>query len=300
MPYARTADLPAPVRGALPEAAQSIWRRAFNSAAAQYGEDDEGRLASIAWGAVKNAGYEKDGDEWRLAKAESYKPTSAMAANAKRALEVRASKPPSQRGMTSVGIARARQLMNREALSEDTVRRMKAYFDRHAVDKEGETWDEQGKGWQAWNAWGGDEGRSWAVAIVRRLDRTEKALEVTKLDEDQRLVFGWASVVEHEDGTPLEDLQGDVIAVAELEKAAYRFVLESRKAGEMHERTEGIGRLVESFVVTPEKASALGMAKRSGWWVGFKVDDDETWARVKKGDYRMFSIGGRALRDKAD
>ena len=31
----------------------------------------------------------------------------------------------------------------------DTVRRMKAFFDRHEVDKKGSTWDEQGKGWQA-------------------------------------------------------------------------------------------------------------------------------------------------------
>jgi cation transport regulator ChaB len=299
MPYARTADIPKPVRDALPVDAQRVWMRAFNSAASTYGERDEGRLASIAWGAVRNAGWSKEGESW-VKKAEGYKPSAAMADNAKRALEVRASKPPSQRGMTSVGIARARQLINRETLSEDTVRRMKAYFDRHEVDKQGETWDEQGKGWQAWNAWGGDEGRSWANAIVRRLDRAEKALEVAKLDEDQRLVFGWASVIENEDGTPLEDLQGDIIAADELEKAAYRFVLDSRKAGEMHERTEGIGRLVESFVVTPEKADALGLAKRSGWWVGFKIDDDSTWAEVKKGNFRMFSIGGKAVREKAD
>jgi len=271
-------------------------RRAFNAAATQYGEGDEGRLASIAWGAVKNAGYEKQGDAW-VKKADGYKPTAAMAANAKRAMEVRAEKPPSQRGMTSVGIARARQLMNRETLSEDTVRRMKAYFDRHEVDKQGETWNEQGKGWQAWNGWGGDEGKAWASAIVRRLDRAEKALDIAKVDEDQRLVFGWASVVETEDGSPLEDLQGDVIAPDELESAAYRFVLDSRKAGEMHERTEGIGRLVESFVLTAEKADALGISKRSGWWVGFKIDDDETWAKVKKGDFRMFSIGGKARRE---
>ena len=45
-----------------------------------------------------------------MEKAETYKPTGAMAANARRALEVRAEKPPSQRGMTSAGIARARQL----------------------------------------------------------------------------------------------------------------------------------------------------------------------------------------------
>jgi capsid protein len=104
----------------------------------------------------------------------SYVPNAAMVANAKRALEVRQNKPPSQRGMTSVGIARARDISNRKSLSEDTVRRMKAYFDRHQVDKQGETWDEQGKGWQAWNGWGGDAGQTWANAIVERLNNRQE------------------------------------------------------------------------------------------------------------------------------
>jgi hypothetical protein len=101
----------------------------------------------------------------------SYIPTNAMADNARRALDVREKKPASQRGMTSVGIARARDLINRRPMSEDTVRRMKAFFDRHEVDKQGETWDEQGKGWQAWQGWGGDAGYSWATAIVERLNK---------------------------------------------------------------------------------------------------------------------------------
>jgi hypothetical protein len=104
----------------------------------------------------------------------SYVPNAAMVANAKRALEVRQNKPPSQRGMTSVGIARARDITNRKSLSEDTVRRMKAYFDRHEIDKQGETWDEQGKGWQAWNGWGGDAGQTWANAIVERLNKRQE------------------------------------------------------------------------------------------------------------------------------
>jgi hypothetical protein len=101
----------------------------------------------------------------------SYVPTNAMADNARRALDVREKKPMSQRGMTSVGIARARDLINKRPMSEDTVRRMKAFFDRHEADKQGETWSEQGKGWQAWNGWGGDEGYSWATAIVERLNK---------------------------------------------------------------------------------------------------------------------------------
>ena len=94
-----------------------------------------------------------------------------MADNARRALEIREKKPMSQRGMTSVGIARARDLMNKRPMSEDTVRRMKAFFDRHEIDKQGDTWDEQGKGWQAWYGWGGDAGYSWSTAIVERLNK---------------------------------------------------------------------------------------------------------------------------------
>jgi len=54
------------------------------------------------------------------------------------------------------------------------VRRMKAYFDRHEADKQGETWDQQGKGWQAWNGWGGDAGQTWANAIVERLNKRQE------------------------------------------------------------------------------------------------------------------------------
>lgn len=104
----------------------------------------------------------------------SYVPNDRMAANARRALEVRASKPPSQRGMTAVGLARARDIQNKKQLSEETVRRMKAYFDRHEVDKQGSTWNDQGKGWQAWQGWGGDAGRSWANAIVERLNKKQQ------------------------------------------------------------------------------------------------------------------------------
>jgi hypothetical protein len=112
---------------------------------------------------------------------DGYVPNDSMAANAKRALDVRESKPASERGMTAVGLARARDIINKRSLSADTVRRMKAYFDRHEVDKQGATWDEQGKGWQAWNGWGGDAGRTWANAIVERLNRKENADETPKV-----------------------------------------------------------------------------------------------------------------------
>jgi lambda family phage portal protein len=96
---------------------------------------------------------------------------------AKRALDVREGKPASQRGMTPVGIARARDLMNGVKFSPDSARRMKAFFDRHEVDKKGATWGEQGKGWQAWNGWGGDAGYAWARKVVGQMEARDKKTE---------------------------------------------------------------------------------------------------------------------------
>lgn len=122
----------------------------------------------------------------------------------------------------------------------------------------------------------------------------EFSVEVTKLDEEQKLVFGWLSVIE-ENGEEIVDLQGHVIDEATLEAAAYDMVLNGCDAGEMHERI-GIGAgLVECMVFTKAKQEALGIdLAKVGLWVGFKVDD-EAFAKVKSGDLRAFSLGGVAV-----
>lgn len=124
---------------------------------------------------------------------------------------------------------------------------------------------------------------------------------ILKSDGDQRLVFGWANVSVTVDGKQVEDLEGDVIDPEELEKAAYAYVLDFRDAGELHD--QGLrkkARLVESCVFTPDKLTAMGIPDGTvplGWWVGFYVDDDETWEKIKNGTYTMFSIEGRGERE---
>jgi len=48
------------------------------------------------------------------------------------------------------------------------LRRMVSFFARHEVDKSGEGWGVDSKGYQAWLGWGGDPGRAWARRILRR------------------------------------------------------------------------------------------------------------------------------------
>jgi cation transport regulator len=54
MPYASNAELPEPVRKALPRHAQDIYRAAFNDAYEHYGPKREEVAHRIAWGAVKH------------------------------------------------------------------------------------------------------------------------------------------------------------------------------------------------------------------------------------------------------
>ncbi len=96
----------------------------------------------------------------------SFVPPIEVQANARRALEVRAEKPPSERGMLEEGISRARDLSNGRGITLDTIKRMNSFFARHEVDKAGSTWKTYGKGWQAWMGWGGDAGRRWARRIL--------------------------------------------------------------------------------------------------------------------------------------
>lgn len=128
--------------------------------------------------------------KYTLALPEKYKgidfyPPQGARDNAKRALKVRAEKSPSNRGMTPVGIARARDLINGRPMSPDTIKRMVAYFTRHEVDKQGETWEEYGKGRQAWDGWGGDEGYTWAKKVLRQMESADE--KVNSLKEEVEL-----------------------------------------------------------------------------------------------------------------
>lgn len=127
------------------------------------------------------------------------------------------------------------------------------------------------------------------------------SVHIAKTIPSERLVVGWASIV-RQNGQDVIDEQGDIIPPEVLEKAAIDFSLYVRKAGEQHQRLEGIGRLVWSLVTTDEMVKALFPAAHAGaipvgWIVGFKIDDENTWAKVQNGELSAFSIGGTGVRE---
>lgn len=98
-------------------------------------------------------------------------PTDAMATEAQRGLNWRRE---FKRGGTEVGVARANQLIKKENLSTDTVKRMFSYFSRHEVDKQGKGFKKGSEGYPsagriAWALWGGDAGFGWSRKVRNQI-----------------------------------------------------------------------------------------------------------------------------------
>jgi len=115
-------------------------------------------------------------------------PTDAMREEARRGLEWRREYG---RGGTAVGVARARDIARRANLSDDTIRRMNSYFARHEVDKKGQGFSPGEPGYPsagriAWALWGGDPGKRWAAAWVRRKEsqnqQTQNTMKILSIE----------------------------------------------------------------------------------------------------------------------
>ena len=130
-------------------------------------------------------------------------------------------------------------------------------------------------------------------------DMTKANIEgkILKTDDEQTLVYGWASVVT-EKGEAVVDRQGDVIEADTLVKAVNEFMEHVRVGKAMHTGDQ-VGVVVHSLPITKEIGDSLGIqSDREGWVVAYKVFDDDVWAMVKSGELAAFSIGGRAIKEE--
>jgi Putative phage serine protease XkdF len=137
-------------------------------------------------------------------------------------------------------------------------------------------------------------------ARLRLVETARREDGIVKIDVDKRLVGGWAYVAKRRDGSQVIDWSGDVVSDAgNLEDAAYQFVEKSRNGDVDHSRVP-VATLVESMVFTPDKLEKIGVPEgvlpAAGWWTTFRVNDEATWQRVKRGELKAFSVGGKGQR----
>jgi hypothetical protein len=110
------------------------------------------------------------------------------------------------RGGTAVGVARARDLSNGKDISPDTAKRMKSYFSRHEVDKQGKGFSPGEEGYPsagliAWKLWGGDSGMAFSNKLVKQIDSADEKAErmvrkVNTYADKNRLVMRFVEIRE--------------------------------------------------------------------------------------------------------
>lgn len=126
----------------------------------------------------------------------------------------------------------------------------------------------------------------------------EISADIVKASEEQRVVYGWASVISMS-GEPYYDTQGHAISVEVMEKMANEFMSDVRVAKTMHDGGQ-VGEIIHSLPLSSELAKSLGIdSPIEGWIIGVKVHSEEVWKAIKAGSLKAFSIGGMARMEDA-
>ena len=115
-------------------------------------------------------------------------------------------------------------------------------------------------------------------------------VSIFKADEERRLVYG----VIAESG--MVDAQGDVMDAQTIEDMAHNFMMRFRRFDERHNWMQVEAMPVESWVFKEDVTLFGQLIKAVSWVIGAKVFDDGIWQKVRSGEYRAFSIGGKGVR----
>jgi len=111
----------------------------------------------------------------------SFRPPASVRAAARRGLQWReefgrGGLTPSEAAEQGIGsgITRARGLASGAPLEVEQIKRIAAYFSRHAKDQYAKGFDDvtnPSNGRIAWDLWGGDPGRDWVEGILDTLPK---------------------------------------------------------------------------------------------------------------------------------
>ena len=196
---------------------------------------------------------------------------------------------------TPVGKKRANDLAAGRPLSRDTIARM-AGFERHRQNSQKELGD--GCGRLMWLAWGGDEGIEWAQRKLAQIDREQK-MKFSVINEEERIVVGPAMVPD----LPIyrRDETGEYYVFFDkktIETIALKFYQKGfqQNANEMHAKAVDGITFFQSWIADESKGipkmKQFENLPDGTWFLGAKVNNDETWAKVKDGTFKGFSVEG--------
>ena len=127
------------------------------------------------------------------------------------------------------------------------------------------------------------------LSIINRLRMSTKHLVVKS--EYERIVAGEVYVPGQ------EDAHGNIMTADEIKKACYNFMKNKRtyNIDLMHNNSPTGDYLVEIFIARPNDPDGF----IEGAWVAFtKIDSDEIWNKILKGEINCYSLAGLTTLDR--
>lgn len=118
----------------------------------------------------------------------------------------------------------------------------------------------------------------------------EREITIKKVDEDQRMVY---AIVYSPDEA---DTHGDTAEAKVIKEAAHEFMRKgiTNQVDKAHDENPDEGFVAESWI-TKEADSVFPNDPIGSWAVGIKVENDETWDEVKKGEITGLSLQALAV-----
>lgn len=128
-------------------------------------------------------------------------------------------------------------------------------------------------------------------------------VEITKRDDAQMRVFGFALEATDANGNETSDYAAEVISEDEMAETAFDYAANSGTGGAMHKPSDpgfapDTAYMITSVPLTQEIRKAAELPPGPGrWFVGLQITDREVWGRVQSGELRELSVKGSARRE---
>lgn len=123
----------------------------------------------------------------------------------------------------------------------------------------------------------------------------QRTVKINKVDDDQHEVIG---IVYEPD---VADSDGDYTTAEVIKQAEYQFMKNrnTNNVDQQHDYSADEGFVAESWIVQ-KNDSRLPDAKEGSWAVVIKVENTETWAKVKSGEITGLSMAGLAVVEEVE
>lgn len=199
---------------------------------------------------------------------------------------------------TLVGKNRARQLVARENLSIETIKRTYSYLSR--AKEYYNPSDDKACGTISYLLWGGDEMLNWTERKLEELELS-KVKKFAIQDEEKRIISGYAMIAD----LPIyryDDVRGEYYVVFDKE-TIFQIAKKWANGGKYnsvnqhHDKVVDGMTLFESFIIDRKRGinppSGYGDEVADGsWFLSYFVNNDDAWDKVKSGEFKGFSVEG--------